>query len=203
MNSLVAGQVDNAFVMIIAISVILLAAITAAMIYFIIKYHWRKHPTAEHVEEKPWLEITWTTIPTILVLGMFWFGYDGFRMMRTVPDGAMTVKVTARMWSWSFEYANGITSDKLYVPIKKPVKLLLTSLDVIHGFYLPAFRIKEDVVPGKENYLWFEPLIKGEFDIFCSQYCGQRHSYMLTKAVVIEEADFKKWYDNGGQGAPQ
>jgi cytochrome c oxidase subunit II len=198
MTSLVAAKVDSIFIFIIGISFLLLLGITIAMVWFIIRYRRDKHPTPVHVEEKAWLEISWTVLPTLLVLAMFWFGYDGFKLMRTVPLGAMPVTVHARMWDWSFEYENGVTTSKLFVPVGKPVKLLLRSKDMIHGFYLPAFRVKEDVVPGKENYTWFEPLIEGEFDVFCSVYCGERHSFMMTKAVVVDEGLFRSWYDSNG-----
>jgi len=108
----------------------------------------------------------------------------------------MTVKVIARQWSWLFQYENGIQDPELRVPVGKPVKLLLTSLDVIHGFYVPAFRIKQDVVPGMTNYLWFQPTEVGTFDVMCSQYCGLEHSHMLSKIVVLPQEEFAKWYQS-------
>ncbi len=106
----------------------------------------------------------------------------------------MTVKVIARQWSWLFQYENGIQDTELRVPVGKPVKLILNSLDVIHGFYIPAFRIKQDVVPGMTNYLWFQPTQVGTFDVMCSQYCGLEHSHMLSKMIVLPEEEFTNWY---------
>ncbi|MFQ6672614.1 MAG: c-type cytochrome, partial [Candidatus Tectimicrobiota bacterium] len=122
----------------------------------------------------------------------------GFKEMRTVPEGATVVQVTGRMWSWLFEYPNGKKSDVLKVPVGKPVKLELNSIDVLHSFYVPAFRIKEDAVPGMNNYLWFNPTEVGTYDVQCAEYCGLRHSYMLTKVEVLPEEDFQKWYAADG-----
>lgn len=189
-----AEAVDNVFLFIISISVVLLLLVTVLMIWFAIKYNRKRHPEAKPVKQKIWLEITWTVIPTILVLAMFFYGYEGFKLIRDVPEDAMTVNVTGRMWNWSFEYENGKETDKLYVPRGKAIKLLLKSLDVLHSFYIPKYRIKEDAVPGRETYLWFKPQTVGPADIFCAEYCGQRHAYMLSQVIVMEEDEFQKWY---------
>jgi len=185
--------VDLTFIIILGISVFFLVGITAVMIYFVIRYSRKRNPKATNIEGNTKLEIIWTVIPLILVLIMFYFGWIGYRPMRKVPEGAIPVKATGQMWSWSFEYENGKRSAELVVPYNKPVKLDLFSLDVIHSLYIPAFRIKEDVVPGKNNYLWFTAQQLGEFDLFCAEYCGDRHSYMLSKVKVIPEADYEKW----------
>jgi cytochrome c oxidase subunit II len=185
--------VDLTFIVILGISVFFLVGITAVMIYFVIRYSRKRNPKATNIEGNMKLEIIWTVIPLILVLIMFYFGWVGFRPMRKVPEGAIPVKATGQMWSWSFEYQNGKKSAELVVPFNKPVKLDLFSLDVIHSLYIPAFRIKEDVVPGKNNYMWFTAQQLGEFDLFCAEYCGDRHSYMLSKVKVIPEADYEKW----------
>ena len=103
--------------------------------------------------------------------------------------------LSARMWSWSFEYENGAKAEILRVPIGKAVLLLLTSQDVIHSFYIPAFKIKQDAVPGMENHLWFKPTEGGTYDVLCAEYCGLRHAYMLTKVEVLPEEEFKTWYE--------
>jgi cytochrome c oxidase subunit 2 len=194
-----AEAVDNIFLFIVSVSVVLLLLITGLMIWFAIKYNRKRHPVAEPVKQRAWLEITWTVIPTILVLVMFFYGYEGFKLMRDVPDDAMTVNVTGRMWEWSFEYENGKQTDKLYVPRGKAIKLLLKSLDVLHSFYIPKYRVKEDVVPGRETYLWFKPQTVGPSDIFCAEYCGQRHAYMLSQVIVMEEEEFQQWYGKTGE----
>ncbi len=188
--------VDNIFLYIVTVCVILLALITFLMVYFVVHYRRGKHPKPVDIEGSLWLEITWTVIPTLIVLTMFYYGLTGFEFLKKVPPGAMTVKVIARQWSWLFQYENGIQDTELRVPAGRPVKLLLNSLDVIHGFYIPAFRIKQDVVPGMTTYLWFQPTQVGTFDIMCSQYCGLEHSHMLSKMIVLPEEEFTKWYQS-------
>jgi len=154
--------VDTAFWFIIIVSIILLVAITAIMIYFTLRYSRKRNPVPEQIEEKAWVEITWTVLPTILVLVMFWFGYEGFKLMRDVPDDAMQIKVVGRMWDWSFEYDNGKTTDKLYVPVGKNIKLNMRSIDVVHSLYIPAFRIKEDLVPEQK----MDALVEAMYDVY-------------------------------------
>jgi cytochrome c oxidase subunit 2 len=190
----ISDTVDNIFIFIVVVSVVLLLLVTTLMIYFAIKYNRKRHPEPKPVKQRLWLEVLWTVIPTILVLAMFFYGYEGFKLMREVPEDAMAVKVTGRMWDWKFEYANGKQTDKLYVPVGKNIKLLLKSLDVVHSFYIPAHRVKEDVVPGLETYLWFKPQAIGNADIYCAEFCGQRHAYMLSQVVAMKEEDFNAWY---------
>jgi cytochrome c oxidase subunit II len=185
--------VDLTFFVILGISVFFLVGITAVMIYFVIRYSRKRNPKATNIEGNTKLEIIWTVIPLILVLIMFYFGWIGYKPMRKVPADAIPIKVTAMMWSWSFEYENGKKTSELVVPENKAVKLDLYSLDVIHSLYIPAFRIKEDVVPGKNNYMWFRAQQLGEFDIFCAEFCGDRHSYMLSKVKVLPEAEYYDW----------
>jgi len=191
--------VDNVFLYILIICVFLLGLITFLMVYFVIRYRREKHPKPADIEGSTWLEITWTVVPTLIVLTMFYYGLTGFEFLKKVPEGAMIIKVMSRQWSWLFQYENGIQDTELRVPVGKPVKLLLTSQDVIHGFYAPAFRIKQDAVPGMTNYLWFQPTEIGTYDVMCSQYCGLEHAHMLSKIVVLPQEEFIKWYQGKGQ----
>jgi len=192
------GEVVNqVFFYILVITVFLLGLITFLMVYFVIRYHQKRNPQPTDVKENIWLEIIWMVVPTLLVLTMFYYGLTGFNFLKKAPEDAMKVRVIARQWSWLFEYENGLKSLDLKVPVGKPIKLMLTSQDVIHSFYAPAFRIKQDVVPGMVNSLWFQPTAVGTFDVFCSQYCGLQHAKMLTKIVVLSEEEFKKWYQTG------
>ncbi len=193
-SSFVEG-VDLAFFVIIGISLIFLIGITFGMIYFSIKYNKKRHPKAEPTEENTKLEIIWTIIPTLLVLGMFYYGWVGYRPMRTFPNDGITIKATGKMWSWSFEYDNGKWDSILYIPINKPVKLDLYSMDVLHSLYIPAFRIKEDVVPGINNKMWFKAEKLGQYNIFCAEYCGVLHSQMLSKVIVLPQEEFTAWYN--------
>ncbi len=195
------SSVDSVFLFITAISVILLAGITGVMLYFVVRYSRRRNPKPESIEGNTALEIIWTIIPLILVMAIFWVGWKGFVFKRTVPKDAMIVKVTGRMWSWGFEYGNGVHTDVLKLPLGRPVKLTITSADVLHSLFIPAFRVKEDAVPGLETYLWFQPEQEGSYDVFCSEYCGMGHSQMITKAEVVPAADFDAWYREGRASA--
>lgn len=185
--------VDNAFIFIFGISLFFLFGITIVMVYFVIRYRKSKNPTATHIEGNTTLEIIWTVIPTILVVFMFYYGWSGWRFQRDAPEDAMSIKTIARMWSFSFQYDNGRITDTLYVPIHKPISLDLQAQDVIHSLYIPAFRLKQDMVPGKKDIVWFESGKEGEYEIFCAEYCGLRHSYMKTVVKVLSQEDFNKW----------
>ena len=193
MNRIV-EQTDNIFIFIVAISVFFLLLVTGAMIYFVIRYRAKKHPQSENITGSTTLEILWTVIPLILVLMMFFYGWEGFKNMRNVPVDAMVVKVTARMWYWSFTYENNKKCDTLLVlPVGKNVKFELQSVDVNHSFYLPAFRVKEDVIPGRTNYIWINTTTEGVYDIMCAEYCGLNHSYMLGKLRIVPEKEYIEW----------
>jgi cytochrome c oxidase subunit 2 len=188
--------VDLSFVVILGMSVIFLVGITGVMIYFVIRYNRKRNPKASNIEGNNKLEILWTVIPTLLVLVMFYYGWLGYKPMRQIPDDAIPIKAYAQMWVWNFEYPNGKTADTLVVPKDKPVKLELFSRDVLHSLYIPAFRIKEDVVPGRDNKMWFIGQELGDFDIFCAEYCGDRHSYMLSSVHVLPEEDYLIWLND-------
>lgn len=188
--------VDVAFYVILGISMFFLVGITAFMVWVVIKYNKKRNPTPTDVKDNMKLEVAWTVIPTILVLFMFYYGWIGYKPMRDVPDGAIEIKATGRMWSWDFEYENGKRNDTLFVPVGKPVKLNLYSPDVIHSLYIPAFRVKEDVTPGIDNYMWFQSDLMGSYDLFCAEYCGLNHSKMITQVVVVSENEYAKWLES-------
>jgi cytochrome c oxidase subunit 2 len=185
--------VDLAFKVIFGISLFFLVGITSVMLFFVFRYSKKRHPVAVQIKDNNILEFTWITIPLILVLLMFYYGYVAFSPQRIVPKDAIPITVIGKMWVWTFEYEGGKQSPVLVVPLNKAVKLNLRSEDVIHSLYIPAFRIKEDVVPGKENYMWFIAQQPGEYDVLCTVYCGLRHSYMETKTKVVSEAEYAAW----------
>jgi cytochrome c oxidase subunit 2 len=193
---------DSVFFFILGISITLLFLNTAVMIYFVIRYSRKRHPHPEDVKDNLTIEILWTAIPTILVLAIFFVGWKGFQYMRTVPPDAMPVKVIARQWSWNFTYENGKQDSVLRVPIRRPIKLLITSEDVLHSLSIPAYRIKEDAVPGRQTYLWFLPDEPGSYDLFCTEYCGVGHSSMITKVEVMQQKDFDQWYREEQEAVP-
>lgn len=187
--------VDTAFVVILGISFVFLLGLTVVMLYFIYRYNHRRHPKAVQIEGSTRLEIIWTVIPLILVFVMFYYGWAGWKPMGKPPKDAMEVTVVGRMWNFIFEYENGRKTDTLYLPKDKAVKLNLVSLDVIHSVYIPAFRVKQDMVPGKQdNFMWFIPQREGTYELFCTEYCGLNHSYMFNYVKVMEDSLFNNWY---------
>jgi cytochrome c oxidase subunit 2 len=194
-SNFVAG-VDRAFILILGVSILFLLGLTTLMIIFIVKYRKDRHPKAIQNEGSARLEILWTVVPLVLVMVMFYFGWMGWRPMKDPPEDAMQVKAIARMWKFSFEYENGKMTDTLYVPINEPVVLDLVAMDVLHALYIPAFRVKEDMVPGQDKVMWFIPGTEGDFDLFCAEYCGLEHSYMYTAVKVMSREDFDSWIED-------
>jgi cytochrome c oxidase subunit 2 len=192
-GSNLAAGVDRAFIFIFAVSFILTIAITGLMIYILIHFSRKKVKNPSQFSGNTKLEIAWTIIPLIIVMIMFYYGVKGFKPMRDVPTDAMKVTAIGRMWAWDFDYGNGKIAKQLVIPYNRNIRLDLFSADVNHSLFIPAFRVKEDVIPGYNNYLWFKPIAKGEFDIFCSEYCGLAHSGMVTKAIVVDSLEFEKW----------
>jgi cytochrome c oxidase subunit 2 len=187
------GLVDKAFVFILGTSVLLLIGLTGTMIYFLVKYRRSKNPNPAQIKDNYTLETLWTVLPTILVMVMFYYGWAGFKVMRDIPEDAFPIIVHSQKWSWVFEYPDGRQSAELIVPTGRPVKLDLQSSDVIHSFFVPAFRLKEDCVPGRNNRAWFESTRDGSFNIFCAEYCGDRHSAMLSIVKSIPAKEFDEW----------
>ena len=186
--------VDRAFLVVLGISFLFLISLTGVMIYFIYKYNSKRHPVATQIHGSTTLEIVWTVIPFLLTMLMFYYGWAGWKPMQKAPKDAMEVTVYARMWNFSYEYENGKRTDTLYLPKDKPVKLNLRAMDVLHSLYIPAFRVKQDMVPNKENnFMWFEPQRVGMYEIFCAEYCGMQHSYMYSYVKVMEDSAFQSF----------
>ena len=191
-----AGGVDRTFMLILSIAIFFIVGITTFMIWTVIRYNRKKNQPAKQFTGSVSLEIIWTAVPLILVMVIFFYGWKGYAPMRKVPADAMNVTAIGRMWEWTFDYGNGKLSKTLVLPVNKAVRMNLHSVDVNHGLFIPAFRVKEDVVPGYKNYLWFIPKFKGDYDVLCSDYCGLQHSGMNTKARIISESDFKLWLES-------
>ncbi len=185
--------VDFTFYLILGISVFFLVGITVVMVYFLFRYSKKNNPIATNITHNNKLEVLWTVIPTILVLIMFYYGWTGYQPMLKPPANAMEIEAIGQMWKWTFVYPDGKVSDSLVVPIDEPVKLNLVSKDVLHSLYIPAFRVKQDVAPGVNNWMWFTGQKLGTYDILCAEYCGQLHSYMLTTITVVDINNFDTW----------
>jgi cytochrome c oxidase subunit 2 len=190
------NKIDSDLLFIFLVSIFFLVGITVVMIYFVIRYDKKKNPKSSFIEGNIILEILWIVIPLILVSFMFYYGWTNWKMLKSPPKNALVINSVARMWSWSFIYPNGKVTDTLFIPLNKPVIVNVKATDVIHSLYIPAFRVKQDVVPGNKNFLWFIAQKEGTYDLFCAEYCGLRHSYMTTAAVVMTQQNFNKWYTN-------
>ncbi len=189
--STIAPAIDFLFDYINAVSIVFTVGILALTVWWAWKYRSSVHPDPKPPGHNNVLEVVWTVVPGLLILVMFWLGFKGYNDMTVVPPLAKRVAVIGKTWVWTFNYPNpdgGADSvdSVLYAPVNEPVVLEMTSDDVIHSFYIPAFRVKKDVVPGRYNKLWFQATRTGEFPVYCTEYCGQQHSEMLTKVVVLE-----------------
>ncbi len=188
--------VDQAYWYILGISVLLLLAITVVMVYFVIRYRRSRHPVAADIRDNYKLEIVWTIIPTLIALSMFYVGWTSYVGLRTVPEDAMEVEVIGQMFSWIFVYDNDKESEnELVVPQGRAIKLNISSIDVLHSFYLPAFRVKVDAVKGMPTYAWFYADEVGEYDIQCTEYCGVDHSAMVGTMRIVPAETFALWLD--------
>ncbi len=199
-ESTMAGHVDSLFYFVLYVSIILFIIVIGLTTYFVIKYRRKNEAptTTSGTDQNLTLEILWTAIPTVLVLFLFVWGFKTYVQMNVVPKDAMQVRVTGQKWFWSFDYDNGANSvNELVVPVDKPVKLLMSSHDVIHSFYVPNFRMKLDVLPNRYSVLWFQATHVGDYNLFCAEFCGKGHSEMIGKVRVLSETDFNEWLESG------
>jgi cytochrome c oxidase subunit 2 len=197
--SAIAGEVDALFLFITAVTVVFTVGILVALLFFAIKY--RRRSDADRPEEihgSLALELTWTLIPLGLVMIMFVWGAKVYFHMNRPPDDAMTVSVVGKRWMWKLQHPTGQREiNELHVPKGRAVKLVITSEDVIHSFFVPAFRIKKDAVPGRYNVTWFRATKTGTYHLFCAEYCGTEHSKMIGKVVVLEPEEYQTWLAGG------
>ena len=192
----IAREVDNAFLWIGGTCLLLLVGVTVTMLWFVFRYHHTRHKKAAQIEGNLALEITWIAIPTVLVIWMFFKGYEGFKVMRNVPPDAMQINVIAQSWFWTFEYPDDkIVTDRLVLPIDTSVRFNLSSKidDVTHSFYLPDYRVKEDCVPGRDTHMWIHTQTLGTFNIFCAEFCGKDHALMVSSLEVVTPEEYELW----------
>ncbi len=186
---------DGLFYFVYYVSLIIFVGVVAAMIYFAFVYR-RRRPDERpaFVKDNKMVEMASVVIPTILVLIVFTWGFKTYVRMNVAPPDAYQIQVRGQQWSWTFEYPNGAQSvGEAHVPVDRPVRFVMSSTDVIHSFFVPAFRVKMDVLPNRYTSVWFHATKTGEYQAFCTEYCGTAHSNMLAKVVVESEADFQKW----------
>ena len=199
-----AGQVDALFFFLIAVSVFFAVLIFGSIAYFSVRYRRRAgrdraEPTRTHIG----LEIAWTAIPLALTVIMFVWGVKLYFNAYNPPPGAMEVFVVAKQWMWKFQHPEGRREiNELHVPLGQPVKLTMISEDVIHDLFVPAFRVKKDVLPGRYTTVWFQATKTGMYHLFCSQYCGTEHSKMGGWVYVMEPVDYVRWLSGAAANEP-
>ncbi len=194
-GSTVAEHVDSVYFFILYVSTFFFVLILGIMGWFMIKYRHRPGVEAEvTVTHNLPLELSWSVIPTLLTIVMFWLGFTSYLDMRTPPASSYEIDVVAKKWSWAFKYPNGWIESELHIPKDQNVTLTMASDDVLHSLWIPAFRTKMDVVPGRYTQEWFNATKAGTYPLMCAEYCGQKHSEMITNVVVHEtRGDFDKW----------
>jgi cytochrome c oxidase subunit II len=194
-----AWQVDGLYFLLIAVSAFFTLLIFFLVLFFAIKYRRSAHPHAEQIEGSLPLELAWTLIPLGICMIFFAWGSLIFFEEARPPKGAMEVYVVAKQWMWKFEYEGGQRDiNQLHVPVGRDVRMIMSSQDAIHSFYVPAFRIKADVLPGRFTETWFRPTKAGVYHLFCAEYCGTDHSGMIGQVIVMEPIEYQAWMTAGG-----
>ena len=197
--SSLAGRVDALYFFLVGLTIFFSLLIAGLIVYYAVKYH-RRHPDAvgARVHGGMVLEITWSVIPLIIVIVIFVWSASVFFAMTRPPDDTLNVYVVGKQWMWKFQHLDGQREiNELHVPVGRPVKLIMTSEDVIHDLFVPAFRMKADVIPGRYTNIWFQPTKPGRYHLFCAEYCGTRHSGMIGSVVVMSPTDYQAWLSGG------
>jgi cytochrome c oxidase subunit 2 len=194
-----AGQVDALYFFMVAVAAFFSLLIATLVVVFAVKFRRRADSEiGEAIHGSLALELIWTIIPLGIVMVMFAWGAKVFFDLYRVPAGAMEVFVVGKQWMWKVQHMDGQREiNELHVPVGRPVKLIMGSEDVIHSFFIPAFRVKADVIPGRYNTLWFQASKPGRYHLFCAEYCGTKHSGMIGSVVAMEPEDFQAWLSGG------
>ncbi|RRR71271.1 MAG: cytochrome c oxidase subunit II [Candidatus Viridilinea halotolerans] len=196
-----AGPVDALYWTLVGLSLIFGGVLPFIILYLMVRYHRsQKADRTNQVHSSLPLELTWTVIPLVLVLAVFFWGAFLYIEIRNPPDRSLEIYVIGKQWMWHVQHPNGKReNNELHVPIGQPVRLVMTSQDVIHSFYIPAFRVKQDVLPGRYTTMWFEATEPGEYHLFCAEYCGTEHSLMVGRVVAMRMADYERWLTTPGE----
>ena len=199
--STAAGNVDALFIFLLIVSGLMTLLIFVAVLYFAARYRHRPGVPAEQIEGSIPLELTWSIIPLGVFMVIFVWGAVVYFKSRTPPRDSTEVYVVAKQWMWKLQHAEGQREiNELHVPVGRDVKLIMTSQDVIHSFFVPEFRMKQDVVPGRYTVAWFHATKVGTYHLFCTQYCGTQHSGMIGSIVVMDPAQYEAWMNGGNPG---
>jgi len=194
-----ASRVDNLYFFLLGISVFFSILIAGLIVFFAVKYRRRSvNEVGANIHGGLWLEVTWTVIPLMIAMVIFVWGASVFFAMSRPPDETLNVYVVGKQWMWKFQHLDGQREiNELHVPVGRNVKLIMTSEDVIHDVFVPAFRVKADVLPGRYTNIWFEPTKPGRYHLFCAEYCGTRHSGMTGEVIVMEPSEYQAWLSGG------
>jgi cytochrome c oxidase subunit 2 len=200
--STIARSVDHLYYFLTAIDLFFTAVIFLTILYFALRYRRRSEKDQpEQIEGNIPLEVIWTAVPLVLVVVVFLWGTSLFIRNSRPPAAAMEIFVVGKQWMWKLQHPEGVEEiNELHVPVNRPIKLTMTSEDVIHDFSVPAFRVKKDVVPGMYTTLWFEATKTGKFRLFCDQYCGTNHALMRGYVIVMNPTDYEQWLSGGIRG---
>lgn len=199
-SSTLAPEVDAGFHAVYWVSIGFFVLVVGATAYFAVRYRRRREgEKTSEFDHSTVLEIVWTTIPALMLIGLFALGLRGYASAAVAPAEALEIQVTAEKWLWTFTYPNGTTTvNELGVPKDRPVRLVMSSKDIIHSFFVPEFRIKQDLVPGAYTTTWFEATEVKDVAVLCAEYCGTGHSDMMARILVMDEPVYKDWLDKGG-----
>jgi len=193
-----AGNVDALYIFLVLVAGFMCVAIFSLIVLFALRYRRQAGREAEQIEGSNALEITWSVVPLGIFMVIFAWGAVIYFQERTPPRGATEIYVVAKQWMWKLEHVEGQREiNELHVPVGRDVEMIMTSQDVIHSFYVPAFRIKQDVLPGRYTTAWFRATKPGVYHLFCAEYCGSQHSGMIGQVVVMEPAQYEAWLSGG------
>jgi cytochrome c oxidase subunit II len=199
--STTAPGIDNLFMFISAVNTFFFALICFLIVVFVTRYK-RRGPNeiTPHITHNQTLEIVWSVVPLIILIGIFFWGFHGYVTAQIAPANAIEIQVRAKKWVWEFEYPDGMrTLNSFHVPVNRPVRMVMNSEDVIHSFYVPAFRVKKDVLPNRYSEVWFDATKAGVYQIFCTEYCGKGHSDMLARVFVDTPEQYEYWLREGDE----
>ncbi len=192
---------DFMYMSLVAFSAFFFLLVAGLLFFFVVRY--RRKPNdgpTPHITHNLTLELVWSIIPLMLVIGIFFWGFHGYMNASVAPGDALEIQVTGKKWLWTFEYPDGMrTINEIHVPVGKAVRLIMTSEDVIHSFFIPDMRIKQDVVPGRYTEEWFRTEKPGFLQVFCAEYCGKSHSQMMAKIYVDDAAKYAEWLEKGDE----
>ena len=200
-----AGQVDALYFFLLAVAAFFTVLISSLILFFAIRYRKERHPHAVQIHGSTALELLWTSIPLGIVMIIFVWSAVIFFVQTRPPKGSMEIYCVGKQWMWKFEHTGGQREiNELHLPAGRDVRMIMTSQDVIHDFFVPAFRIKADVLPGRYTSTWFHPTVPGRYHLFCSQYCGTNHAIMGGWVTVMEPSDYAAWLAgaSGGEANP-